>query len=159
MNTAFVTQKRCAFDTWSQPVWRRVKQHPRVGLWNRQENLTTEMISHGMPQRRVHWGRLLQEICPLQPMSLKKYVNELQKERNNTMWPFMIPLYIDTMGHLTNTIPHVNHNALNPSIVHEICNNICGNRLGVKNKHENKCGNDMSCFLVYYNKVCFSNIV
>ena len=54
------------------------------------------------------------------------------KEMNNTMWPFVIPLYIDNNDCLTVAIPHVNHNVLSPKIVSEICNNICGNPLGVK---------------------------
>ena len=78
------------------------------------------------------------------------------KEMNNTMWPFVIPLYIDDNDFLTVAIPHVNHNVFRPKIVSKICNNICGNPLRVKNKHKNKGGNDMSCILMYYNKVCHS---
>ena len=72
------------------------------------------------------------------------------------MWLFLIPLFIDNNGCLRIAIPHVNHTVLSPKIVSEICNDKCGNHLGVKN--ENKGGNDVSCLLVYYNKVCYSDV-
>ena len=63
-------------------------------------------------------------------------------------------LYIDDEGQLTVVIPFVNHNVLTPMIVHEIFNNICGDPLRVSTKHENKGSNDMTCLIMYFNKVC-----
>ena len=82
--------------------------------------------------------------------------NLIHLEIRNGMWPWVSDVSLADDGSIYFYRNQVNHNAISPNLSNKITNNFLGNPIctDLKGKvHEQDIGNDMICFLTYYNKV------